>query len=224
MFKVIVFDAYGTAFDTESSFEPVFTKHFTEDGKLLFALWKQKYFEYVMTQSHFPEITNYKDVVSKALLYVLKANGCASVDVLLADVLDTFSNLSVFQDFKDLAKGTWFDRIYVYSNATQQMLDALKANITIESKDKINFLSTENGQSFKPSPRSYAFLKRSIWYPEKEIMYVSANKWDVIGAKCYGFATCWLNRNNEDFDDNLYIPDHIITNARDIRAIVAGGH
>jgi 2-haloacid dehalogenase len=220
MYKVVVFDAFGTVFDTQKGFTSVFLKYFPENGENIFEWWQQRCFEFLASQSHFQSITNYGDVVINALESCFKSKKIELPATLANDLITTYTQLEAFDDFKEFATGKWFDRVYVYSNASQQMLDNLKANIVLESKDRINFLSTENSRSFKPSLRAYTFLKHSIWYPEKEIMYVSANKWDVIGAKNYGFSACWLNRNGEEFDNNFYRPDFQITNALEIQAIV----
>ena len=41
---------------------------------------------------------------------------------------------------------------------------------------------------------------------KEEVMFLSANTWDVSGGGNYGYDSIWVNRNNDIFDELDYIP------------------
>jgi 2-haloacid dehalogenase len=55
-------------------------------------------------------------------------------------------------------------------------------------------LSADQVQAFKTSPLIYALGPRALKRPAEEILFVSSNGWDAIGAAWYGYTSFWVNR------------------------------
>jgi hypothetical protein len=49
-------------------------------------------------------------------------------------------------------------------------------------------------RAFKTSPLVYALGPRALKRPAAEILFVSSNAWDAIGAAWYGYSSYWVNR------------------------------
>ena len=43
-----------------------------------------------------------------------------------------------------------------------------------------------------------------------EVVFLSANSWDISGGGNYGYNSIWVNRNNNTFDNLDYFPKHQI--------------
>ena len=55
-------------------------------------------------------------------------------------------------------------------------------------------LSVDEAGVYKPSPRVYALATKRLRLAPAQIGFVSANGWDAVGAKAFGFTVWWINR------------------------------
>jgi 2-haloacid dehalogenase len=55
-------------------------------------------------------------------------------------------------------------------------------------------LSVHDIRRFKTDPAAYALGPQALGLPAKDILFVSSNGWDAIGATWYGYTTLWVNR------------------------------
>ena len=73
------------------------------------------------------------------------------------------------------------------------------------------FLKTPPIQLFPRSFQFYLFhLIKKYQIQKNEVVFLSANTWDVSGGGNYGFNSIWVNRNNNTFDNLDYVPKHQI--------------
>jgi 2-haloacid dehalogenase len=49
-------------------------------------------------------------------------------------------------------------------------------------------------QRFKTDPAAYALGPQTLGLPARDILFVSSNGWDAIGATWHGYTTLWVNR------------------------------
>ena len=55
-------------------------------------------------------------------------------------------------------------------------------------------ISVQPARRFKTDPAAYALGPAALGLPAKEILFVSSNCWDAIGATWFGYRTFWVNR------------------------------
>ena len=55
-------------------------------------------------------------------------------------------------------------------------------------------LSVHEARSFKTDPAVMRSARQALGLPASEILFVSSNGWDAIGATWYGYTTLWVNR------------------------------
>jgi 2-haloacid dehalogenase len=55
-------------------------------------------------------------------------------------------------------------------------------------------LSVHEIRRYKTDPAAYALGPAALALPACEILFVSANAWDAVGATWFGFTTLWVNR------------------------------
>jgi len=55
-------------------------------------------------------------------------------------------------------------------------------------------LSVEGTGRFKTDPATYALGTRALGLDAADVLFVSSNCWDAIGATWFGYTTLWINR------------------------------
>lgn len=202
MIKAVVFDAYGTLFDVYS-IGALAERLYPSQGAAISALWRDKQIEYTRlislsdpngeTGSRYYQ--SFWDITRLSLSYTLarlKLEATqAAVDSLMLEYahLSPFpENLGVLQALKGMAMPT-----AILSNGSRDMLDSAVANAGM--KDLLDHvISVDEVKQFKTSPASYALVNKYLPVPTNEILFVSSNAWDALGATWFGFTTLWVNR------------------------------
>jgi 2-haloacid dehalogenase len=57
-------------------------------------------------------------------------------------------------------------------------------------------LSVDAIRMYKPRREVYALATKHFKVSPGEIVFVSSNRWDIMGAAACGFCTAWVNRTN----------------------------
>lgn len=52
--------------------------------------------------------------------------------------------------------------------------------------------------------------------------FISSNAWDIIGAKAFGFWTCWVNRSGATMDELGFRPDATVSSLADVVNVLPG--
>jgi 2-haloacid dehalogenase len=61
-------------------------------------------------------------------------------------------------------------------------------------------ISVDSVRLFKTAPESYGLVQQRIAAKKDEILFVSSNAWDALGATWFGFQTLWVNRQGLPFE------------------------
>ncbi|BDT74315.1 haloacetate dehalogenase H-2 (plasmid) [Comamonadaceae bacterium OS-4] len=171
--------------------------------------WRDKQIEYtrLITQSdpHSPSGSQYFrpfwELTRLSLEYTLDRlelkRDAGQVEKLMQQYahLKPFSeNLAVLQKIKAMGLTT-----AILSNGSVDMLVS-----AVKSAGMENFLdhiiSVDPIRLFKTSPESYGLVQRAIPVNKDEVLFVSSNAWDALGATWFGFTTHWVNRQGLPFE------------------------
>jgi 2-haloacid dehalogenase len=49
-------------------------------------------------------------------------------------------------------------------------------------------------RQFKTTPTSYQIVTEHFGFAPTDVLFVSSNPWDALGATWFGFTTLWVNR------------------------------
>ena len=214
--KAVVFDAYGTLFDVYS-IQVLAEELYPSHGADIAVKWRDKQIEYtrLITQSdpHNSSGSKYYqpfwELTKLSLEYTLDRlrldRSSEQVNKLMEQYarLTAFpENLAVLQKIKGMGLTT-----AILSNGSPEMLaSAVKSAGMEDVLDHI--ISVDRIRLFKTSPESYGLVQQTISVSKEEVLFVSSNAWDALGATWYGFKTLWINRQNLPYEAIGPRPDH----------------
>jgi len=189
--RAFVFDAYGTLFDVHAAIG----RHRAAagpDADRFSDVWRGKQLEYTWTLTLAGRYLDFWTLTERALDYAFAR--FPSVDeALKPKLLDAYLTLDAFPDaravLRDLkARG---ETTAILSNGSPKMLAAAVAAAGIEL-DAV--LSVDAVRIYKPRPEVYALVTGHFTLAPADVVFVSSNRWDVMGAAAFGFRTAWVNR------------------------------
>ncbi|MBE0474634.1 haloacid dehalogenase type II, partial [Rhodoferax sp.] len=121
-----------------------------------------------------------------------------AIGMLLAQYqhLDAFpENLAVLQQLK--AQGI---PIGILSNGDAAMLQAAVHSAGFDGLlDHV--ISVDPIRTYKTDPAAYALGEQATGLAARDILFVSCNAWDALGATWYGYTTLWVNRYHLPFEE-----------------------
>ena len=216
--KAIIFDAYGTLFDVNSAAEKC--KERLGDKWEGFAnYWRTTQLEYTWLRSlmrrhkDFWQIT--EDSLDKSMNFYNIDNSMRS------ELLNLYKVLSPFTEVRDalnkLKQSNY--KLAILSNGTPDLLNELV--VSNQLKDIFDdIFSVEEAGIFKPDSKVYDLPINKYNIEKNEVLFLSANTWDVSGAGNYGYNTVWVNRNNNIFDKLDFEPNQQISNLSELLDLI----
>jgi 2-haloacid dehalogenase len=190
--RAYVFDAYGTLFDVHAAIG----RHRAEAGaeaERFSDIWRTKQLEYTWTLTLAGQYVDFWTLTQRALDYAFER--VPSVDrALRAKLLDAYRVLGAFPDARDVLarlKSQGF-RTAILSNGTPAMLSAAADASGIANVLDAT-LSVDALRLYKPRPEVYALVTRQFGVAPDDVVFVSSNRWDVMGAASFGFRPIWVN-------------------------------
>jgi 2-haloacid dehalogenase len=193
MVRTYVFDAYGTLFDVHAAI----AHHRAAagpDADRCSEIWRTKQLEYTWTLTLAGRYVDFWTLTSQALDYALARVPTVN-RALRPQLLDAYLSLKAFPD----ARATLADlkvrdaRLAILSNGTPHMLaravEAAGMSGLFEA-----VLSVDSVRMYKPRPEVYTLVTDRFGIKAEEVVFVSSNRWDVMGAAAFGFRPLWLNR------------------------------
>ncbi len=188
-----VFDAYGTLFDVHAAI----ARHRDEmgpDADRLSELWRSKQLEYSWTLTLAGRYLDFWSLTQQALDYAF-ARVPSADRRLRAKLLEAYQALDAFPD----ARATLQElkrrghQTAILSNGSPDMLAAAVAAAGLGAVlDCV--LSVDSIRMYKPRREVYALVPAAIQVEPGNVVFVSSNRWDVMGAASFGFRAAWINR------------------------------
>ena len=83
-----------------------------------------------------------------------------------------------------------------------------------------DLFSVEEVKIYKPNSKVYDLPVKKYKIKPNEIIFLSANTWDVSGGGNYGYNSVWVNRSKSHFDNLDYHPKNEIGNLTQLLDIV----
>ena len=216
--KAIVFDAYGTLFDVNSAAEKCKDK-IGDQWEGFANFWRTTQLEYTWLRSLMKRHKNFWKVTEDSLDKSMKVY---NIDMSMKkDLLNLYKILSPYPEVKEVLgklKDKGF-KLAILSNGTQELLNEL---VKINKLDNLfdDLFSIEEVKIFKPDSKVYNLPINKYKIQPKEVIFLSANTWDVSGGGNFGYNAVWVNRNNSHFDILDYKPKKEIKSLKGLLEIV----
>ena len=137
------------------------------------------------------------------------------------ELLDLYKILSPFKEVPEVLKSLKEKnlKLAILSNGTPSLLNELVKSNNLENIFD-DIFSIEQVGVYKPDSKVYDIPIKKYQIQNNEIVFLSANTWDVSGGGNYGFNSIWLNRNNNIFDNLDYKPQNEIKNLKELLNII----
>ncbi|MHB8354654.1 MAG: haloacid dehalogenase type II [Burkholderiales bacterium] len=209
MIKVVVFDAYGTLFDVYSV--GALAEHlFPGQGAALTTLWRDKQIEYtrLITMSDPAGTTGsryyqpFEALTAASLRYCCQRLGLALPVEHERQLMAQYAHLTVFPENLRVLKALRQRglRTAILSNGNLEMLRP-----AVDSAGMTNLLdailSVAPLRRFKTAPECYNLIFDTFPVTKEEVLFVSSNAWDALGATWFGLTTLWVNRQHLPFEE-----------------------
>ena len=199
--KVVVFDAYGTLFDVYAIGALAETLY-PGQGAALSVLWRDKQIEYTRLISlsdpsaqgsrHY---LSFWEITRLSLRYALARLGLQHTQDNEDALMAQYAELTAFPENLDVLKRLRERGIAtaILSNGSPDMLQSAVHSAGMTGLlDAV--LSVDSVRQFKTTPSSYQLVLAHFKLPAEEVLFVSSNAWDALGATWFGFTTLWVNR------------------------------
>lgn len=191
--SAFVFDAYGTLFDVHSAIG----RHRAAagpDAERLSELWRIKQLEYSWTLTLAGRYADFWTLTERALDFALARY--PSVDrALKPRLMDSYRMLDAYADARSTLQAlkSRGRATAILSNGSPAMLASAVAAARLGGYlDAV--LSVDAVRQYKPRPEVYRLATDHFRVAPSDAIFVSSNRWDVMGAGEFGFRAAWINR------------------------------
>ena len=225
--RAVLFDAYGTLFDVHSV-ALLAEQQFPGQGERLSLLWRDKQIEYtrLVSMSGRPDPAGsdryrpFWDLTRAGLRHAAARLGLALDAAAEERLMNEYRHLSAFPENREVLAELRRRGIPagILSNGDPEMLAvAVKSAGFAELLQPV--VSVHPARRYKTDPAAYALGTAALGLPAREILFVSSNGWDAIGATWFGYTTLWVNRTGAPLDPLDTEPTHTGRSLRDVLSL-----
>jgi 2-haloacid dehalogenase len=216
--KAIIFDAYGTLFDVNSAAEKC-RDRIGDKWESFANFWRTTQLEYTWLRSLMKRHKDFWQITEESLDKSIKTY---KIDPSMKnDLLDLYKALSPYEEVQEVLKKLKEKnfKLAILSNGTPSLLDGLVKSNNFENLFD-DLFSIEQVGIYKPDSKVYDMPIKKYQIQKNDVVFLSANTWDVSGGGNYGYNSIWVNRNNHIFDNLDFVPKYQIKNLRDLLDIL----
>jgi 2-haloacid dehalogenase len=214
--RAVVFDAYGTLFDVYSV-GLLAEQLFPGQGSALALLWRDKQIEYTHLTSMGGRYRPFWDLTRDGLRYAALRLNLALDDAAQAQLMNQYRHLSAFPENHDVLRELKARGVPcgILSNGDPEMLAVAVKSAGFEPfLDHV--LSVHAVRKYKTDPAAYALGPQAFGLPARQMLFVSSNGWDAIGATWHGYTTLWVNRQHLPLEQLGTEPTRVGSSLRDV--------
>lgn len=224
--RAVLFDAYGTLFDVYSV-ALLAEQLFPGQGQRLSVLWRDKQIEYTRLVTTCGDGAHYRPfwaLTRAALVYAIKTVAPGARErwdtggyaALAERLMNQYRHLSAFPENKEVLQALRERgvRTGILSNGDAEMLGIAVRSAGLDGLlDHV--ISVDPARRFKTHPAAYRLGETVTGLDKSQILFVSSNGWDALGATWYGYRTLWVNRQGAPFEELGTPPTRTGTSLRD---------
>ena len=224
--RALTFDLFGTILDLGGSLTPFIDEMLREKGADITAeaFWQQwryrqrleQFQDTIMMLGH----GGYLEIVRRAYVYVLARNKIEMSRAEVKAFLACWWELTPFSEVRaGLEKLRARYKLVGLSNGDPAFLDHLAKNQIQWDFDDV--ISATTMGAFKPHPAVYRRAAQILGLEVGECMMVSANSFDVVGARACGFRGAYIDRYDLPYEDSPYRADRTVADFTELAEEIA---
>jgi 2-haloacid dehalogenase len=190
--RAFVFDAYGTLYDVQSVSAKA-EALCPGRGEVISQVWRLKQLEYTWLRSLLREYEDFWEVTRAALDFALRAAGVEPTDAIREPLTENYLRLDPYPEAREALTALAGRKVAILSNGSPRMLDELLRNSGLDRWIEVA-ISIDSVRAYKPHPSCYALVEPALGVAKSEVLFVSSNSFDAVGAKAFGFEVAWIRR------------------------------
>jgi 2-haloacid dehalogenase len=222
--RALVFDAYGTLYDVQSVLARA-EALCPGKGEVITQLWRLKQLEYTWLRSLMQQYQDFWEVTRAALDFALRAAGVEPNEDVSGPLMENYLRLDPYPS--DALAALEGRKLAILSNGSPKMLRKLVRNSGLDRWIEAA-ISIDSVRTYKPHRSCYALVEPVLGVPKEDVLFVSSNSFDVVGAKAFGFNVAWIRRSGSKHPATMfgmlrgrteelgYAPDHIVSALTDL--------
>lgn len=198
---VVAFDLYGTLIDPIGIAAEIDRALPGVRGQEIAVLWRTKQLEYSFRLTAMRHYQDFRWVTDRALRFAAASTGVELGEHAARHLIDRYDRLPAFPDARRALAAIRADghRPSVFSNGSPEMIERLLASSGLDEHIDQR-ISVDAVREFKPAPAAYRHAAGVLGVPIGQVVLVSCNAFDVVGANAAGMRTVWVNRTGGAFD------------------------
>lgn len=206
-----VFDAYGTLFDVHSAASR-YSDAIGAGWDRLSQLWRSKHLEYTWIHAQTGRHVPFWRLAERSLDFAIASTGGVPAGV-RDKLLSAYRTLSAYPEvagvLRDLRQSG--ARLAILTNGDPDMIDDAVTSAGLSGLlDEV--LTVHEAGVYKPNPAVYRLACDRFGVGPEAISFQSSNRWDIAGAKAFGFHCVWINRQGApdeypDMPADAVVPD-----------------
>lgn len=214
--RAVLFDAYGTLFDVYSV-ALLAEQLFPGQGEKLSLLWRDKQIDYTRLMTLAGRYKPFWDITRAGLRFAALRLGLVLDPVAENRLMNQYRHLSPFPENLAVLTELKHRRVPtgILSNGDPAMLAVAVKSAGLGALLQ-HVISVHSVQRFKTDPAAYALGPAALKLPASDILFVSSNGWDAIGATWFGYTTLWVNRHNAPLEQLDTEPSRTGTSLHDV--------
>ena len=214
--RAVLFDAYGTLFDVYSV-AVLAEQLFPGSGERFSLIWRDKQIDYTRIVSMSGRYRSFWDITRAGLRFAAARLGLDLTAAAEEQLMNQYRQLSAFAESSEVLTALKQRGVPagILSNGDPQMLGAAVASAGLAPL-LTHVLSVHAVRRFKTDPAAYAIGTQALALAAQDILFVSSNGWDAIGATWFGYTTLWVNRSGAPLEQLDTAPSRTGTNLRDV--------
>ncbi|KAI0969016.1 haloacid dehalogenase [Xylaria arbuscula] len=210
--KVIAFDLYGTLLSTESIADELAKLYGEDRAKSVAAVWRRYQLEYTWRINSMGKYRTFSEITRSALAHAVAEHGLPLATYDAEKLMTAYDALHVFPEIPTAMQLLQQNRgtvdAYIFSNGTDDMVgNSVRTSPELGPHAAVfrQLITVDSLKCFKPDPRTYAHVVEQSGkkgHPE-DVWVISANPFDVVGAKAAGLKTVFIDRPGRGWIDRL---------------------
>jgi 2-haloacid dehalogenase len=231
--RALVFDAYGTLYDVQSVLAKA-EALCPGKGAVITQIWRLKQLEYTWLRSLMQEYEDFWEVTDAALDFAFRAAGVEPNDAIREPLMENYLRLDPYPEAQEALGALAGHKLAILSNGSPRMLQELVRNSGLDRWIEA-VISVDSARAYKPHPSCYALVEPALGVPKDEVLFVSSNSFDVVGAKAFGFEVAWIRRSGRGAPATMFgmlrgraeelghAPDHTVSALTDLPELLRSG-